>query len=402
MLCAVAFTWAALPGAARGAEPLPEPVPRAPSALVVNADSGEVLFERNAGERRAIASTTKLMTALLALERAEPEEVFTAPRYKASPIESKINLREGERMTVEDLLEALLLESANDAAVTIAENVSGSRERFVREMNRRARRLGLADTHFANPIGLDDPGNYSTARDLAKLARILLDNERFARIVDMPEATLTSGSRRRVVGNRNRLVRKHAFVDGVKTGRTRSAGYVLVGSATGRRVQVVSVVLGDPSEAARDADSLALLRYGIDQYRRVAVLRRNRPLARVGVEHDSGRVAVLPARALTVTVRRDAPIERRLDLPDKLEGPLEKGAQVGTVTVMFDERTVRRVPLVTAAAVPGPSVVERAGDILGPLLTALLVGAILVVAMLAGLRARALRARRTRAVPPSQ
>jgi D-alanyl-D-alanine carboxypeptidase (penicillin-binding protein 5/6) len=385
-------------GAAQGVQPLPAPSPRAPSAVVVNADTGAVLYERRSRDRRAIASTTKLMTALLALERAEPRDVFTAPRYDASPIESKIGLREGERMTVQDLLEALLLESANDAAVTIAVNVSGSRERFVREMNRRARRLGLEDTHFANPIGLDDPGNYSTARDLATLARVLLDNRRFARIVDMPSATLASGARRRVVNNRNRLVRRHPFVDGVKTGRTRAAGYVLVGSATGRQVQVVSVVLGDPTEAARDADSLALLRYGIDQYRRVAVLREGRPLTRLAIEHDPGRVAIVPARALTVTVRRDAPIDRRVDLPERLEGPLVKGAQVGTVTVMFDGRAVRRVPLVTAAAVPGPSVVERAGDVLGPLLTALLVGAILVVAMLAGLRARA---RKARAVPPS-
>ena len=139
------------------------------------------------------------MTALLALEQAKPSDVFTAPAYNAMPAESRINLREGERMTVHDLLEALLLESANDAAETLAEGVSGSREAFVEEMNARAAELGLEHTSYANPIGLDEAGNYSSARDLAKLARVLLQRPRFARIVDMPEAELESGARPRVV-----------------------------------------------------------------------------------------------------------------------------------------------------------------------------------------------------------
>ena len=399
LICLFAGLWPV--SAAAAAEPLPRPQPRAASALVVNAQTGETLFQRKASSRRAIASATKLMTALLALEHAKPSDVFTAPRYNASPVESKINLREGERMRVDDLLKALLLESANDAAVTIAVNISGSRDAFVRDMNRRARSLGLRNTHFANPIGLDDPGNYSSARDLATLARRLLRSRRFARVVDLPEATLRSGSHRRTVRNRNRLVRSYPFVNGVKTGHTRSAGYVLVGSATGRGVQVVSVVLHDPSESARDADSLALLRFGIDQYRRVRVVRRGRVVTRLPVKHDESRARVVPARDLTVTVRRDAPIERRLDLPGRLEGPLAKGTVVGMLTVLYDDRVVRRIPLVTAAAVPGPSVFERVGDGASPLLTGLLVLGMVLAAMLVGLRVRAVRMRKARATRPS-
>ena len=171
----------------------PPDASRASAAIVVDAGDGTVMLERDAGKRRPIASTTKLMTALLALERAEPGDVFTAPAYDALPQESKINLRRGERMAVRDLLEALLLESANDAAVTIAEGVSGSRAAFVEEMNARAEELGLRDTSYANPIGLDDPDNYSTARDLATLAARLLRNRRFARIVDMPQARARVG-----------------------------------------------------------------------------------------------------------------------------------------------------------------------------------------------------------------
>ena len=142
------------------------------------------MFEKRANDRRSIASTTKLMTALLALERARPNEVFTAPRYDALPIESQINLRTGERMKVKDLLKALLLESANDAAATLARNISGSQQAFVAAMNARAEELGLEDTSYANPIGLDDPANFSSARDLAGLARLLLSRPRFARIVE--------------------------------------------------------------------------------------------------------------------------------------------------------------------------------------------------------------------------
>ena len=206
-------------------------MPTADSAIVVDARDGTVMFAKRPDAERSIASTTKLMTALLALEKADPNDVFTAPAYNAQPAESRINLREGERMTVKDLLQALLLESANDAAVALAENISGSRQAFVDEMNARAQELGLDHTSYANPIGLDQAGNYSSAHDLATLARTLLRNRRFARIVDMPSATLESGIRPRTVRNRNDLVGQYPWVDGVKTGYTLNAGNVLVGAA---------------------------------------------------------------------------------------------------------------------------------------------------------------------------
>ena len=155
----------------------------ASAAVLVDGRDGHVLYRRAASRRRAIASTTKLMTALIALERLPSRRRLTAPVYNAGAAESLIGLRPGERMAVADLLRALLLESANDAAVDLAENIAGSREAFVEQMNERASELGLDHTRYANPIGLDDPANYSSARDLATLARRLLRNRRFARIV---------------------------------------------------------------------------------------------------------------------------------------------------------------------------------------------------------------------------
>ena len=257
---------------------MPRPsLERPPSAILIDAGDGEVLLQKRPDQQRSIASTTKLMTALLALEHTRPNQVFTAPAYKALPAESKINLRAGERMRVEDLMEGLLLESANDAAVTIAQGVAGSRRRFVEEMNKRAAQLGLTGTHYANPIGLDDPGNFSTARDLAKLAARLMRNPRFAGIVGRERSVLQSGSHRRVISNRNLLVGRYPGVDGVKTGHTIDARFVLVGSASRGDARVISVVLGEPSEAARDTDTLSLLRYGLSLFRPRAVLRRARP-----------------------------------------------------------------------------------------------------------------------------
>ena len=183
----------------------------------------------------SIGSTTKLMTALVTLENAKLSQTFTASDYRPLPIESQIRLLPGERMKVSDLMRGLLLESGNDAAVTLAEGVSGSRKKFVREMNRRARGLELKNTHFANEIGLDEEGNYSSARDLVTLAKVLRTNAFFKKVVDTPVGTLKSGDHERTFRNRNKLVSRYSWVNGVKTGHTRGAGYVLVGSGSKQR-----------------------------------------------------------------------------------------------------------------------------------------------------------------------
>ena len=396
LLAALALGLPAQAAAAR-----PEPTVQGAAAIVVDAGSGEVLLAEDPDERRPIASATKLMTALLTLERAPPDAVLPAADYAAAPVESQIGLRAGERLSVADLLVALLLESANDAAVTLAEGVSGSQRAFVAAMNDRARELGLRDTSFANPIGLDDPANYSSARDLATLARQLLRDERFRDIVDRPRATLTTGARRRILENRNGLVLRHPFVDGVKTGHTLSAGYVLVGSATGRSKRIVSVVLGEPSVAAREADTLALLRYGIDQYRRVRVLRPEAVAGRATVKYRDGEEARLVAGAqVTVTVRRGERVSTRVEAPAELEGPLPAGARVGSIAVVYRGRPLQTVPLVTAKAIPGAGLPRKIFSSLGAPLTAATLLAILIGAGLALRRVGAPRRRRRPLVKP--
>jgi D-alanyl-D-alanine carboxypeptidase (penicillin-binding protein 5/6) len=374
LLCVALLLAAGAPATAAAQDgPRPPDVSGADAAIVIDARDGTVLFEKAPDERRSIASTTKLMTALLVLERAEPDDVYAAPPYDALAVESQIGLETGERMRVDDLLEALLLESANDAAATLADGIAGSEAAFVQQMNARARDLGLEDTSYANPIGLDEQGNHSTARDLATLARRLLQNETFAEIVDSPQATLESGATPRVVENRNGLVAANDFVDGVKTGFTSEAGHVLVGAGSGRLgAEVISVVMGEPSEAARDEDTLELLRNGLAQFRRVQPLDADSPIASAAIAHQDGRARLVPVRDALLVARRDERIRTRVEAPDEVEGELAAGTRVGRVSIVRDGRVVRRVPLVTAARVPAASPFEVLADELGTIALVLL------------------------------
>lgn len=361
------------PAAARGAAAPKPPDVSAPSAIVVEAGTGDVAYARAPDRRRPIASTTKLMTALLVLERGELGRRLTAADYRPAPVESKLGLDPGERMRVSDLLRALLLASANDAAVTLAEGMSGSRGAFVAAMNRRARALGLRNTAFANPIGLDDPGNYSSARDLSTLARRLQRFAFFRAVVDSPGATLRSGARRRTIVNRNRLVRVDPAMTGIKTGHTQGAGYVLVASRThptAGRVRLVSAVLGTASEGARDEDTRRLLAWAGRRYRRLALVRRGRSVGEgVPIHFRRGaRVGLVAGRSVRTVTRRPAralakEVELRVTgLPAEVEGPLRRGTRVGTVEVRVRGQRVAQVPAVTAASIPAAGAVQQAKE----------------------------------------
>lgn len=244
----------------------------AKAAIVIQADADDVvhntntvLYSQNSSERRAIASTTKTMTAYVAITHASLGRILTVQPYTPSPEETVAGLSAGQRLTVHDLLKAMLLPSGGDAAHTLAVDLGGSTERFVGWMNDAARRLGMRHTHYATPVGLDTPGNYSSAADLAKLAVVLMRDPAIASVVGVHSARLTDGQ---IVINHNDLVGRYPFVIGVKTGHTLDAGYCLVGAAKRGDALIVSVALGDPSEATRDSDTLALLRYGLTHYHR--------------------------------------------------------------------------------------------------------------------------------------
>ncbi|HWI22968.1 MAG TPA: D-alanyl-D-alanine carboxypeptidase family protein [Baekduia sp.] len=323
----------------------------APAAILVEPATGDIVFQRNATERRPIASTTKMMTALVALENADLDKVVTTVPYNGLAVESTGGFRGGERVTIRTLLQAMLVASANDAANTLAVRIGGSQKKFVAMMNARARAAGLTDTHFANPIGLDAPGNYSSATDLVKIALLLRRDPFIKRTVDSRSVTVRSGGRTRTLRTRNLLLNRVPYINGVKTGHTLGSGWVLVSSAKRDGVTLVSAVLGAGSEAARMNDTMELMRYGLGLYATAQAVTANKVYARVKLRGRDEQVDLIAGDGLSRTVRRGYGFTLRPVVPAELDGPLAARSKVGVLNVLYRGRVVGSVPLLVSAAV---------------------------------------------------
>lgn len=256
------------------------PAVGAKSAVLVDASDGQVLWEKDSHRRRAMASTAKILTALVVLEKTKPRDVVTAsPRAEAvgdgDPLVTQLNLKAGEQLTVEQLLYGLLLPSANDAAVALAEHVAGSVERFADLMNDKARKLGAKDSHFTTPNGLDDPRQYSSAYDLALFTRAALRVAAFRKIVGTRSHSIpaTGSSGPRPLENRNQLLGRFPGAIGVKTGQTVAAGKSLVGAAKRGREERIAVVLASPDPVSESGE---LLDYGLTAFRRFQLAEKAR------------------------------------------------------------------------------------------------------------------------------
>jgi D-alanyl-D-alanine carboxypeptidase (penicillin-binding protein 5/6) len=341
------------------------PAVDAANAIVIETTTADVACARRADQRRPVGSAVKLMTALLTLEQADLDSKFRASDYRPAPYESQIGLLPGEKMSVRDLLRGLLVESGNDAAMALAEGVAGSERAFVRRMNRRARELELTNTHYRNPIGLDEPGGYSSARDLVRLATFLRTKPFFRRTVDAEMVDLESGDHPRRFENRNNLVITDPWVNGVKTGHTRGAGYVLVGSGRKNGIQVVSAVLGTPSEAARDADTLRLLSFGRRSFQRISAAPSGSSVGvRVPIRYGRGaelELVVGPNGERTVVRRgrRDSVTVVPTEYPSEVEGPIAYGQELGEADVLQAGHKIATVALVAATEVPAPDLAQR-------------------------------------------
>jgi D-alanyl-D-alanine carboxypeptidase (penicillin-binding protein 5/6) len=387
------------PPGAEAAAPGPQPVPPlgVRAAIVIEQSTGQQLLGIAPNAELPIASATKLMTALVVMEQTRLDQVFAEPNYYPAASFSQIGLRPGERMSIHDLLLALMLPSADDAAEDLAYNVGGhSVARFIGMMNARARELGLTHTHYSTPIGLDTPGNYSSASDLVRLASyVLAGHPWFKRAVALRSAVLHSGSHPRYVVNRNTLLGQVPWINGVKTGHTYGAGYVLVGSGTRGGMTLLSAVLGTASEGARDANTLAALNYGFANFTLVQPVTAGVVIRRPTVrDRPHTRVDVVAGQTLKALVRRDAAIALHVRMPRELVGPLARHAVVGSLVVTAGRRTIGTVPLLLAKALPAVSPLAIfARWALRPGLLALL--ALLVAAVgLAVRRGRAVAARR--------
>lgn len=323
-----------------------EPRVEAAAAALADLDSGRVLFESGSHARRPIASLTKVMTALLVIERTRPTETVAVSPDAAAQTGAELGLVPGEERTVRELLLALLLQSANDAAVALAEHVSGSVDRFVAEMNARAGDLGMEDTEFRSPTGLDDEGR-STARDLLTLASEAFLNATFAGIVSTRFAKVPSdtGEPRRLQ-NRNALLWLYDGAFGGKTGYTAAAGFCLVAAAERDGLRLAAVVLGAP-EQAFDA-SAELLNHGFAAWERETIVTLGGETETLMVEGKA--VPTKAVSTLSVLIPRGSVIETEVASDAGLSLPVDAGDPIGSLVATSDGRVVGEVALVAARA----------------------------------------------------
>ncbi len=334
------------------------PLVEAEAYLVQNASTGEVLASLDEREQLPIASITKLMTALVTLEHADLDEVVTVSRRAAAVGESSIHLDVGERLTVADLLRAALIQSANDAANALAAHVGGgSIPRFVELMNAKARTLGLADTHFANPDGLDAPGHVSSARDVTKLARVAMHRPFIRETVRTVE---TSVAGRRLV-NWNDLLSTFPRLLGVKTGHTGGAGWSEVAAARGPGVTIYATLLGGETRAGRNEDLAELLAWGLARYRTVWAVDGERVYASARTAYGRPRVRLVASEPALRVVRVDRTLLERIVAPVEVALPVRAGQQLGEVEVLDRGKVIAGSPLVAANAIERPDRLGRIG-----------------------------------------
>ncbi len=359
------------PGRAAAAESLPRV--QAHSFLVAGGPRAEVLASDDAEARVPIASITKLMTAIVTLEHASPGDTVTVGAPAAVVGESSINLRAGEKLTVRDLLAAALIQSANDSAYALAEHVGhGNVQAFVRMMNAKAAELGLTETHFVRPDGLDAPGHLSSAHDVLVLARTAMQRPLIRELVRKRSAQI-AGSR--TLFTWNDLLGRYSGLYGVKTGHTSDAGWCEIAVARRDGTSVYAVILGSPSRARRNADLASLLDWGFDRFARLEVVQGGKTYATAAVPFADEPLKLVAEKDAAATVLATRPLVETVVAPRMVELPVRKGQKLGEVRVTEAGRLIARVPLVAARDVGAASfgaktgwyagqAVDEAGDML--------------------------------------
>ncbi len=327
---------------------------------LIDARTGETLAGRALKRRLPMASTTKMMTAYLAIRDLPLGKVVKAAPYQPIPGESLMGLEAGQKVSVRDLLYGLVLLSGNDAAVTLAVADSGSVGSFVKKMNRTALRLGLKDTHYEDPVGLDGKAQYSSAQDLTRLGRALMQIPRFRPIASARSAKLSSYRPPVEIESTNDFVLDNEWAKGIKTGHTFGAGYVLASDGRRKATELIGAVMGTASEAARDGESVRLLDYGFSLYTKRVPIRPGRRIAEVPVRYIDEDLGLVSRRPVRTGVRKGEKLVTRILVPDEVTGPIGKGAPIGRAVTTLDGERIAVVRLVAARSVAEPTLLEKA------------------------------------------
>ncbi|KAA9026189.1 D-alanyl-D-alanine carboxypeptidase family protein [Niallia endozanthoxylica] len=325
------------------------------SAILIERDTGKVLYEKNSNEQLPPASMTKVMTMLLIMEALDEgkltmNEKVRASEYAASMGGSQIFLEPGEEMTVQEMLKGIAIGSGNDASVAMAERIAGSEDAFVDMMNKKAKELGLKDTKFKNTTGLPVEDHYSTAYDMAIMSKELLKYEDITKFTGTYEAYLRENTDKKFwLVNTNKLVRFYPGVDGLKTGFTREAMYCLTATAEKDGMRVIAVVFGAPTSKERNAQVTKMLDYAFNQYKTHPIFERNHVMGAAKVSKgQKKKVEMVTSESISLLTKKGETIEdvkQKVTLKKDLKAPIKKGDQIGTLTIKKNGETLVKSPL---------------------------------------------------------
>jgi len=326
------------------------------SAILIERDTGKILYEKNSNQKLPPASMTKIMTMLLIMEQIDKgklswNEKIRASEYAASMGGSQIFLEPGEEMTVKEMLRGIAIGSGNDASVAMAERIGGSEPAFVKMMNKKAKQLGLKNTVFKNTTGLPVEGHYSTAHDMAIMGKELLKYQDITKFTGLYEAYLREDTDKKFwLVNTNKLVRFYPGVDGLKTGFTSEAKYCLTATAQKNGMRVIAVVFGAPTSKERNAEVTKMLDYAFSQYETHPIFKRN---VSVGMAKISkGKISKVnavtsePISLLTKKGEKTSKIQKKIVIMKDLQAPVERGDQVGTIQLVKSGKVLMESPLV--------------------------------------------------------
>ncbi|WP_185150633.1 D-alanyl-D-alanine carboxypeptidase family protein [Cytobacillus dafuensis] len=326
------------------------------SAILIERDTGTVLYEKNSNEKLPPASMTKVMTMLLIMEAIDQgklsmDEKIRTSEYAASMGGSQIFLEPGEEMTTKQMLQGIAIASGNDASVAMAERLAGSEEEFVKMMNKKAKQLGLINTEFKSATGLPGKDDFSSANDMAKMAKELLKYEDITKFTSTYESYLREGTDKKFwLVNTNRLVRFYPGVDGLKTGFTNEAKYCLTATAEKEGMRVIAVVFGAPTSKERNAQVSKMLDYAFSQYKTHPMFKRNVTLGKVAVSKgEKKKIEALTSEPISLLTKKGESVEnikQSIVLDKNVKAPVKKGDKIGTLKLIQDGKTIVKSPLV--------------------------------------------------------
>lgn len=339
----------------------------AKSAILIEAETGKILFEKNAHEKLAPASMTKIMSMLIIVESIEKgvidwDEMITVSENASSMGGSQILLETGEQMSVSDLFKGVAVASGNDAVVALAEAVAGTEENFVEMMNEKVKTLGLKDTNFKNPHGLDEANHYSSAYDMAFIARELVKHEKVLEFTSIYEDYLRKGTDREFwLTNTNKLTRFKPGVDGLKTGYTKEAGYCLTGTMKKNNMRLITTVMGEETSSIRNNEVSSLLDYGYALYKSVEIINKDTVVAKQEVEKGKDKyVEIVPKNSVQVVIGKSEQLgEITYEVKiDKIKAPIKIGDVIGKLIVKSDDKTLKEVELTVNKEVDKANFIE--------------------------------------------